>query len=72
MKVKSKIFGKKSDLGLCGTFCAPYQLYTNAEKLGDNGLLYYLLYFYNPCLPIYLQRRNLRQRYYEIGAYLYF
>ena len=43
--------------------CAPCQVCTNANKLGDSGFLHCLLFCFLPCLPICLQRGNVRQRY---------
>merc|ERR1711884_345954 len=46
--------------GLCIPCCLVKQ---NADDLGNEGWLHLLLFCLFPCLPIFLQRSNARERY---------
>ena len=48
---------------LCGTFCVPCLICTNAEGMGKSGLLYNALACIMPCLPTLLLRQEARTRY---------
>jgi len=48
---------------LCGSFCTPCQVCSNARRLGDGCFLHCLLMFIcGPSLPLCLQRGSVRQR----------
>jgi len=54
----------KGDCGhcCCGYFCFPCQTYQNAERMGKNGCLYFLLTCVMPCVPLLIMRGDIRDQ----------
>ena len=50
-------------LCLCGLFCWPCLICSNARGLGKSGLIYNILGCFLPCLPVFLLRQNAREKY---------
>jgi len=48
---------------LCGAFCSPCQVYSNAEALNKSGILCCLGYLIMPCIPLLLLRGEAREKY---------
>ena len=48
---------------LCGTFCVPCLICTNARGLNRSGILYNVLALVLPCLPTMLLRQEARAQY---------
>jgi len=48
---------------LCGMFLPCCQICTTANSFGESGCLYTLLSFITPCIPIFLLRSKVRDRY---------
>ena len=49
--------------GLCGSFCAPCLMRRNADDLGKNGLLLLVLFYCVPCVPIFILRKEAREKF---------
>jgi len=47
----------------CGTFCWPCQVYSNAEKLEESGILCCLLGCVLPCIPVFMLRSKTREKF---------
>ena len=56
--------------GYCG--CYPCLICTNADGLGESGVLYNVLACFAPCIPIWLLRSKARDRYNIEGKLLTF
>merc|ERR1712215_61087 len=55
---------------LCGTFCVPCLICTNARAMDKSGCLYNILSCLLPCLPTFLLRQEARERYGVEGSCL--
>ena len=50
-------------LGLCGSCCMPCQMADNADRLDENSGLFCLMTLFVPCIPVFLLRRKMRNRF---------
>ncbi|XP_023344835.1 protein PLANT CADMIUM RESISTANCE 3 [Eurytemora carolleeae] len=60
---KHGTFDCSHDMGNCcmGWCCPCVQIYTNAEKLDESGILCCLLSCIAPCIPIFMLRNKARE-----------